>query len=1575
MSNSSQRYDNAYHSIDRYDIVSEEKIQNPRDSPRKPPIGGVKIFPGAQLKQTSNLDEYNGSNIPTTDLPLSTNDIDVIADRQSNQRVQQSQKSNQYILPFGPEGPKNKAAIIKRGWIYKKGSHFFSSWHPKWAVLSQELPNGTVLPNGEIVKQPGRFEVNDLDSPKRAVLSLYDERSHADANIPAKHIITLNDTDEIDEIDQVRDRRRCAWSLQTDDKRFIFSTFSMLEKSDWVQVLKKVRNMYWHKDQSRQNKISNPSAPLKQDMDQHSEKNGSNVSDQVLSTQPLSIVIPPLSTSQRNPDAKEFYWNDQVPILEDKDIELILLNQPSSPYALVTPPDTHARWKQEKWSEMYQMYQKWQIDQCNASYLKFMEKLADFKAAAIFFAKKLVDDIHAKPLSSDHRMERLRIGEMTIKFSAEYRLGIDVQIGEKKLEHQVKNGQALHHTSSQLFSKLIWLIDYKGFRLEASVSSGSKDEHLLFNVGRGEDSGTFNETCMDMLNDVGQEMHLKPYKFPSYDNSIEYQIGCSQYVKVYRDTQGQRCYIHNLEHMLPCDASAIEESSVINRAGDELNYNSDSSYSSTTIYNNYHRLRPEWLRLLSFPVPVDAMERQRSNACVYSIQDDVDIRRYTLPELTEEEYRSWMNASIILKEQQCQLLARKLDRLDMIPWSSDILTEMFHIHGINMRYLGLVEEKAMLPHAKEVCMIEMIARSFKHAYKSRLRQAIFHYQQMGATKIQQELFALTADLYNELFSYQKITQSNLNSGSNGFKFVHGPLLQVMQSKFGFKFSSPNNVHPLRHLHPYSLFEAMNYHCSVVWEDKQISDFSKLSGESILGLGVKERGVIITQPPVYPYLRLNEYHGTAGLGLLMNCSSEEDLGILGSDLYFYTTYQRDGTGNNDTNGSAPNSMMNSPTTNYFNICSMPSQQHSDNSASGNSDKTTANKSISVPDNGGPYHPQCSLAFFVPPQIKYVAAVHFQSLGRLKCQPSSRSAIWFYLLAHDALFRQLSPKKALWLAKAGLCMSKPSISTKYCDVHQHYHHPEHNSTSNTQSQSDQIDMDIRLTPSGSTGGILNAQLRLLSAQAKLVLYYQRQQKDEQNDENKETSFEKESKIQAWIDLAHRELTLAVGHNHPLLMRFYQMLAGTFWFLKQWDKSVDYQKRAVEMSLRGLGKVHAWTLRAFLLLGSFCLHTGDVEQALYAFRECLQGSTQGKEISFTGINDPIFLAEVHYALSEAYLIYGDLDLALQHALQSQQMKESILGTDHPFTINSYYQVAEMALSSCQSVMSAMYRDIDSNPSNNLEEKTNNPLPLSAAHSFLWDMNKVITKNMSKNAQVALQCYEKIFQFVKYQAATQQKKSPFGNDSRFRPNNDSGDITPRRASPVRLALYTPIAKTATISQRQSTIRGTSSLSPSYGTLHKSSANTIQNQYSTLKDGRPLHHHRFFQDSIGTMCSVGQCRGISYGNSPSASMSDQEIISSQLFDLTKKLLWLSIILTTPMRRDMIRRVLKKAMIANTTSTGPGSLKNVILKLIAYSPINYLDTLVDKLDNARGEADQITETELVSIFTLLEMQHYDAIMM
>ena len=62
-------------------------------------------------------------------------------------------------------------------------------------------------------------------------------------------------------------------------------------------------------------------------------------------------------------------------------------------------------------------------------------------------------------------------------------------------------------------------------------------------------------------------------------------------------------------------------------------------------------------------------------------------------------------------------LVQMLDSLAIMPIDSESLELTFHSQGVNMRYLGLVGSLSIVPHVKDICITEMIARSCKSILK------------------------------------------------------------------------------------------------------------------------------------------------------------------------------------------------------------------------------------------------------------------------------------------------------------------------------------------------------------------------------------------------------------------------------------------------------------------------------------------------------------------------------------------------------------------------------------------------------------------------------------------------------------------------------------------------------------------------------------------------------------------------------------------------------------------------------------------------------------------------------------------
>jgi hypothetical protein len=84
--------------------------------------------------------------------------------------------------------------------------------------------------------------------------------------------------------------------------------------------------------------------------------------------------------------------------------------------------------------------------------------------------------------------------------------------------------------------------------------------------------------------------------------------------------------------------------------------------------------------------------------------------------LDENNIPNYQNIAAIIKYFRESYLSNFINSLDTFfikPYDSATLTEAFHSYGINMFYLGHIAELTIVPHIRELCMIEMVARIIK----------------------------------------------------------------------------------------------------------------------------------------------------------------------------------------------------------------------------------------------------------------------------------------------------------------------------------------------------------------------------------------------------------------------------------------------------------------------------------------------------------------------------------------------------------------------------------------------------------------------------------------------------------------------------------------------------------------------------------------------------------------------------------------------------------------------------------------------------------------------------------------------
>ena len=61
-----------------------------------------------------------------------------------------------------------------------------------------------------------------------------------------------------------------------------------------------------------------------------------------------------------------------------------------------------------------------------------------------------------------------------------------------------------------------------------------------------------------------------------------------------------------------------------------------------------------------------------------------------------------------------------LDDLQLMPIDSESLTETLHKYGVNVRYLSHIAVLSQVPHVREICVTEMLARTAKNILNGQL---------------------------------------------------------------------------------------------------------------------------------------------------------------------------------------------------------------------------------------------------------------------------------------------------------------------------------------------------------------------------------------------------------------------------------------------------------------------------------------------------------------------------------------------------------------------------------------------------------------------------------------------------------------------------------------------------------------------------------------------------------------------------------------------------------------------------------------------------------------------------------------
>ena len=153
-----------------------------------------------------------------------------------------------------------------------------------------------------------------------------------------------------------------------------------------------------------------------------------------------------------------------------------------------------------------------------------------------------------------------------------------------------------------------------------------------------------------------------------------------------------------------------------------------------------------------------------------------------------------------LIEKSIDELIEDLEELNELPLDSKQWTEVLHERGLNCSLMGLLAEKCRLPHVQEGLLIEMLARTLKSAVRSQLQQTVFHFREVQALLVEEELANIAVSTMNALLSPIQ------DSANLEWKLS---LLRATANKYGLeKF----DLDSLRGLSKIAILSAVQHHC-------------------------------------------------------------------------------------------------------------------------------------------------------------------------------------------------------------------------------------------------------------------------------------------------------------------------------------------------------------------------------------------------------------------------------------------------------------------------------------------------------------------------------------------------------------------------------------------------------------------------------------------------------------------------------------------------------------------------------------------------------------------------------------------
>lgn len=323
--------------------------------------------------------------------------------------------------------------------------------------------------------------------------------------------------------------------------------------------------------------------------------------------------------------------------------------------------------------------------------LDIFRLIGSFKEAAIYASKIVINEIQLP-------IERRKIRELGNSTYVYQNLMLNLSWektsceNSKYLGHEFRAGDVIHdalfflsrsNPSFGIRANMMCVVDFKGFRAYVTSIIPLDTQLTVIHGLKTEDYYQSESSLYTTLSNLAQVLNLKQHVF-QWENGIvpvvhlsvytqlHESLGYSEIENIENSLEGKKyIYMKNLAEILPID----------------MEFNKPPQ-------NFANRLRPEFFNDYSVPLS--------SNGCINLTQEAV-----------EEDDFEICEASLKVRTDKVNEIVELLDSLTIMPIDSKSLTQALHANGINCRYLGLIVHRTALPHIKDLCTVEILARTCK----------------------------------------------------------------------------------------------------------------------------------------------------------------------------------------------------------------------------------------------------------------------------------------------------------------------------------------------------------------------------------------------------------------------------------------------------------------------------------------------------------------------------------------------------------------------------------------------------------------------------------------------------------------------------------------------------------------------------------------------------------------------------------------------------------------------------------------------------------------------------------------------